>query len=219
MRNVRPTEEQRHMIRWVVFIVGVLIFGSACTDSGHSMNSLEHRIGFFQELGLLPGDTPTTTNELAVAVANAYREEWGEEIDISGSLADLEILRYGGAAIWWEDTEADVYPGNDVYVRVIAEWAAISHGSFAPERIEESWESDSGPITVSFSLSGNLVSLRPEYLDDYIDPRILVQINDTIRSSGRQFELHRAFDQTAFIVCLTQDQMERLRRRGWRFAW
>jgi hypothetical protein len=109
--------------------------------------------------------------------------------------------------------------GNAVYENTITEWANISNGAFSPTSIKETWKSDTGPITITFELEGQEISIQPEYTDDYIDTKILFQINELTKNSGKQFEMHKAFDQTAFIVCLTNEEKGALTERGWKFAW
>ena len=118
---------------------------------------------------------------------------------------------------WWHDLEADVVDENQVYVSTIGDWAAISVGDFVPSEVAETWSTDSGPVTVAFSLDGQAHELHPAYLEDWIDPTIVGQINDLIASSGRRFEIVKAFDQTAFVVALTKDEREALETRGWCF--
>jgi hypothetical protein len=70
---------------------------------------------------------------------------------------------------------------------------------------------------VTFVLGGETVELKPEYLEDWIDPRILTPINERIADSGRQFELFQAFDQSAFVTVLTREERSALEARGWCF--
>ena len=59
-------------------------------------------------------------------------------------------------------------------------------------------------MVVRFTLDDEDVELTPEYLEDWIDPRIISSINERIAASGRQFTLVKAFDQTAFLLALDQ---------------
>lgn len=106
---------------------------------------------------------------------------------------------------------------EDVYVTTLEEWAAISKGAFEPADIHETWDGGEGPVTVTFTLDGEHVELRPEYLEDWIDPRILTPINERIADSGRRFELFQAFDQSAFVMALTDAERNALQARGWCF--
>lgn len=147
--------------------------------------------------------------------------EWGDVIRVPDNVpyAELTLLRADSTRVWWGDTEADVCAGNQVYVETLRAWSGISRGAFLPEDIIECWESDEGPISLTFVLDGAERTLRPAYLDDWIDMEIVVPINDWIRHTGYAFEVYKAFDQTAFVVVLTQTEKQQLaRERGWRFA-
>src|SRR5262245_35178836 len=101
----------------------------------------------------------------------------GGPVDISHSLSPLHVLRFYQVRVWWEDIEADVCEGNNVYQRVLLEWARISRGCFSPTNIEERWDSDERPITVTFRTRGQTVTLNPECVDDWLDLAVLVPIN------------------------------------------
>jgi hypothetical protein len=122
-----------------------------------------------------------------------------------------------GTRVWWNDLEADVVDGNHVYEWAIAGWAAISVGAFEPGPITEAWQAGAGPVTVSFELAGEPQTLNPAFLDDWIDPMILTDINAMIAGSGRQFRLFKAFGQDAYVLALTAEEQTALEARGWCF--
>ena len=57
-----------------------------------------------------------------------------------------------------------------------------------------------------------MVTLYPEYLEDYTDLGLLVQINALISDTGMQFELYKPFDQTGFVLALTADEKKDCKR-------
>ena len=132
-------------------------------------------------------------------------------------MSSCSSRRWTGPECGGGDREADVVDGNDVYASVLEEWAAVSGGSFQPDQIEETWGSEAGPVTVSFTLDGEQVELAPEFLEDWIDPRIISPINERIAGSGRQFTLVQAFDQTAVLLALDDRERAALEARGWCF--
>ena len=72
-------------------------------------------------------------------------------------------------------------------------------------------------MTISFVLGGQPHEITAGYFEDWIDPGILVPINELIASSGRQFELYTSFDQTALVMALTEPERLALESRGWCF--
>ena len=188
----------------------------ACDVALRSGESVLERGVALREVGLFSGQAAMSDAELGEYLESELSEEWGEIAD-DDPLIELFIAALDRDRAWWRDLEADVVDGNDVYVAVLQEWAAISRGSFTPESIEETWESEEGPVSVRFVLEGETVELNPAYLEDWIDPTVIVPINGLIAESGRQFELFQAFDQTAFVMALEDGERQALLGRGWCF--
>lgn len=170
-----------------------------------------------REIGLFADRAPLSDEALGVAIEQAVTETWGVRDDIPQNVLDLAVAEQDHARVWWRDLEADVVDGNDVYVQTLAEWGEISVGAFEPTEITEDWDGAEGPVFVEFDHRGTRHFLAPAYLEDWIDPGILVGINGLIAGSGRRFELYKSFDQTAFLMALTDDERRALEARGWCF--
>jgi hypothetical protein len=177
--------------------------------------SLDERVRGLRDIGLF-ADASSTDAELAAEVEAAIAETWGE-VPEDDPTVELLIAEQDRSRVWWRDLEADVAEGSDVYAVTLGEWAAISGDSFVPTSIVETWESPTGPITVSFELEGAAHVLEPEYLEDWIDIRILGDINELTSVEGRDFALVKAFDQTAYVISLTTSEQRALEGRGWCF--
>ena len=189
----------------------------ACTLALPGDESLTQRAVALRDIGLFADLKGLSDQELGEELEAALTEEWGERIPDDRPLFELLVAALDRTRVWWGDLEADVADGNDVYASTLAEWAAVSADSFQPEQIEETWESEAGPVTIRFTLDGDEVELTPEYLEDWIDPRIISPINERIAASGRQFTLVKAFDQTAFLLALDPGERAALEARGWCF--
>jgi hypothetical protein len=175
------------------------------------------RVAELRTIGLFADRADLSDAALAVAVETAITEAWGSSPDTPPGIIDLAIAEQDRTRVWWGDLEADVADGNDVYAQTIAEWGEISVGAFEPTDITETWDRAEGPVIVGFADDGTRHSLAPAYLEDWIDPGILTDINELIAGSGRRFELYKAFDQTAFLMALTDDERRALEGRGWCF--
>jgi hypothetical protein len=140
------------------------------------------QIGFFEQFGRVSDD------QLAEQLNESYREKTYGRRDLrqARDLLDLGLLSLDRARVWWHDMEDDVFPGNNAYVRVLTDWAAISRGAFLPERVDERWIGQRGPVEVSFQLNGQIHDFRAEY-DEWIDMTLLSLINRLIANSGMQF--------------------------------
>jgi hypothetical protein len=186
-----------------------------CTLAFPVDESLEERAAALREIGLFADLDGLSDQELGEELEAALIEEWGEVPE--SRLLELLVAALDRSRVWWGDLEADVGDGNDVYASVLEEWARVSRGSFRPDRIAETWESERGPVAIRFTLDSEEVELAPEYLEDWIDPRIITPINERIAASGRQFTLVQAFDQTAFLMALDDQERAALEARGWCF--
>lgn len=111
--------------------------------------------------------------------------------------------------------ESDVFRGDDAYVRILNEWAAISRGTFRPERITEQWHGYEGPVEVSFQLGGREITWSTDMVE-WIDDGLLDTINRLIVPTGVQFSHFFTGDQSSFVVALTRGEREAIaRERPW----
>lgn len=191
--------------------------GEACAAALPLGESVAARAAALRRIGLFTDRAALSDAAIGTEVERAIAETWGNEIDPEEPMLDLLVAEQDTTRVWWRDLEADVAEGNNVYRSTLEEWAAISAGAFAPRSIEERWESDTGPVKVTFQIGGATHVLEPEYLEDWIDPRIATEINELIAASGLQFVFFKAFDQTAFVVSLTSAERDALEERGWCF--
>ena len=188
-----------------------------CTAALATDETIVERVAGLRRIGLFADRAALTDEALGDEVTAAVKEVWGDQLKSDEPLMDLFVAEQDTDRAWWRDLEADVAEGNEVYATTIEEWAAISVGAFTVSGIRETWVSENGPVTVAFERDGISHLLRPEYFEDWIDPRIATPINALIAPSGRRFEFFQAFDQTAFVMALTSDERAALEHRGWCF--
>jgi len=184
--------------------------------------SLLERGRALRDIGLFADLANADDGAFLDALIGRFGATWGsaDHFDPGDPLADLMVASLDPDRVWWRDLEADVDASNQVYAQTIGAWAAISEGAFAPTGITERWDGPRGPIHVGFTLDGVARELRPEYLYDWIDPRLIVPINALLDGSGRQLETIRGFDQTAVVLALTPGEKAALATgRDWCFAW
>lgn len=173
----------------------------------------------FRSMSFFERQRELTDHELAIEILAWREERWGERFDPTNIFSELSLLSWDEDRVWWNDTEADVVSGRSTYKKTIQEWSYISRGAFLPSDIQEYWETEDGPIKISFSHNDQFITLHPDYLEDYIDLGLLRQINALINNTGLQFELYKPFDQTGFVVVLNVVEKNRLiTERGWQFT-
>lgn len=193
---------------------------AACDDDPlppETDDTVAERVAALRAIGLFADRVSSSDADLASEVEAGMAETFGAAEDVPPDILDLAVVEQDRARVWWRDLEADVVDGNDVYVQTLGEWADISAGAFAPSDVVESWDGSEGPVRVEFAHGGATHELLPAYLEDWIDPGILVRINEVIAGSGRRFDMYKAFDQTALVMALTDAERRALEARGWCF--
>ena len=179
---------------------------------------LVERVRQLRALGFF-ADPARDDVRLATELAADHEAEAGTPLDPEDELVELDLTRLDEGRVWWEDTEADVVPGNDVYVAWIEGLARISRGTLAPTRVTEDWAGEAGQVRVRVDLSSGPLEIRPRDLGDYTDiETVLRALNAVLPGDGPRFALYAPFDQTAFVTCVTDDERRRLEERGWAFA-
>jgi hypothetical protein len=154
----------------------------------------------------------------AAGLLDDFTSEWGRQPEPDEPNLELLLTRFDETRVWWEDTEADVAPGNDAYVGALQGWARISRGAFAPDEIREEWLGEDGPLLVHVRLGDRQIALMPRDLNDYLDMSLLGQVNALLSGSPYRLRMYTPFDQTAFVVTLNANEQRQLEARGWSFA-
>lgn len=180
---------------------------------------LREALAFYRNLGFMPEHEGKSDDEVFETVKARLERDWGDSLaGADGASLELFLAESMPSRIWWRDTEADVFMDNHVYEEVLGEWARISNGAFQPENITEHWDSEQGPLRITFDLDGQPRELHPAVQDDWLDMNIVAEINRMIESTGRRFAMHVP-DQTAVLMCVTPDERRRLENeRGWSFV-
>lgn len=161
--------------------------------------------GFFRRYESLSDD------EVADRLQAGHRKQWEEDLGPTPDhppLAEILVMSKDPERAWWEDTEADVLPGNRVYERVLGRWAEISLNSFRLDRVAERWGSPSGPVIVEVLAGAERLELRPRVREDWLDMGILEPVNGLLDRLGspRRFATLDPGDQTAFVTCLSETE-------------
>ncbi len=191
--------------------------GAACELATPADETVAERVAALRAIGFFADRAALSDERLAAEVETGILDLYGDGVLSDQSFLDLLVAEQDARRVWWRDLEADVGRGGEVYALTLDEWAVISTGAFTPSDISESWASETGPVTLRFTLDGTHHTLQPAYLEDWIDPTILGPINDLIAASGRRYTLVQAFDQTAYLLAPTPDERTALEARGWCF--
>ena len=186
--------------------------------SGPPTADFVRAITFYRELGFFSAFGKACDTAVAAKVLGVHRAEWDVDLVPGDPYDEIVLLSYDGKRSWFEDTECDVCRENLVYQGVLADWAHVARGTFHPEAITETWESEKGPIRVRFQEGGQTHELAPAYHDDWPDLGILAPLNAILAPRGQQL-CHTQLDQYALVVALAPDERTRIaKERGLTFA-
>ncbi len=90
-----------------------------------------------------------------------------------------EIARKDSEKTLMIDLEADVCMSNEMYIHFINELETISNNKLSVENIKEIWESETGPIELSFEIEGKKFTCNPEFNNDWLDGGFIEIINNS----------------------------------------
>jgi hypothetical protein len=197
-------------------MAGMLVAAGCGTSS--SSDPLVESVGYFRSLGFFKSQSDLSDSELLDRIQRTHEAKWGEPIEGGEPHADLALLRADRERVWWNDLEADALEGNRVYIDTLSAWGRISRGWFRPRGIREKWGGTEGPVEIAFQQDGKPLTLRPAWIDAWIDLQLVCEINRTLTGRPGLLSVYSTFDQTAFVVALTPQERAQLEReRGWQF--
>ena len=153
-----------------------------------------------------------------------YEEIFQGDYEPDLNFSNFELAQMDGTKVLFLDLEADVLNGNEVYVDVIKAFSELSDHQFQPTEIREVWQSDEGPIEVSFRSRGSLVTFNPQYIDDWLDESVFKACEKELKDLGIRVVLcigdsEGEFGQEIAIVRVTEAEQKILEEKlSWEFA-
>ncbi len=182
---------------------------------------LREALPYYRALGFFAAEKHRSDTDLAASVQAYHGADWDDVVLEAEDMAtaDQWLLMPDTSRVWFRDLEG-VYQGENAYALSLQEWASISRGAFTPTEIAETWESDQGPVNVSFSFGGpQHTFVHPNGHDDFIDLRIVRMINQLLTHTPYRLEASDNLVDCRFIVALASEEKRRLlSERGWSFC-
>ena len=180
---------------------------------------MEETVSFLVELGFFQEWKRLKIQTIVQKIKDLQIEAGVKHVDQRGKNSDLCLAMWDVRRTWVLDPDALVLPGNEAYIQGLQELASISQRKFIPIKIEEEWESEDGPIIIRCATRKQTYTLKPRFLDTYIDYGILKGINEIVRESGYQFEMCENEREEPVVLFLSADEKDILKeRRGWQFV-
>lgn len=192
------------------------------TDSVKQTISALRQHGFFEKYKNLSDEQLfDTLHQQRIA---GYSKMFEHFYDPGMELETYQVLKLDRDRIVFGDAESDVGKDNNQYVALLNAFAAASSGLFNPKNITEKWESEKGPIHVSFTEDDKEIRFEPEYLDDWLSEKAFDVINQQMGKKGKEkFYMFLGNDgwglgQNFLYVRMTEPQKQELEEAfDWKF--
>ncbi|MEM2088858.1 MAG: hypothetical protein QXF52_09365 [Thermoproteota archaeon] len=204
--------------------MGMGIFKSTgCKNNGalgdvrqRFIESIEYlrKLGFFEEYSNLTSEEIfEKLRDRSILLKNLKEEDWKKE---SVFEMDRFIATHDFKRIWGRDAELGYLPSSEDEMRFLRELAEISRGVFQPSNMR--CKKDMWGERICFTFRGKEHEVMFTYREDFLNiERLLSQLNKVMEATGYKYYLIGSGDQFAFVVVLTPEEAEKLRReRGWR---
>jgi hypothetical protein len=179
---------------------------------------------FYRGKGEILGDAIDFAAMSDEEIAQSIFDHWG---DLSNKKkgdtpGDQVALWSDSERIWSGDLECDALEGNEAYVEVMGEWAAISRGTIKVGVVSERWElapeDEDAPegygiteyVTLELEINETHHLWKIPHSNDWLNFGVLAHVNRLIAPSGMQFYSWDTGDQTACAVVLSPSEAARI---------
>ncbi|TWI85066.1 hypothetical protein IQ13_0221 [Lacibacter cauensis] len=223
------------MFRLLLTIISFLFLLTISCNSPHKKNNENsvdsvkqtihtlRSIGFFRKYESLSNEQLfDTLHQQRIA---EHSKMFKEFYDPGMKLEKYEVLMLDQERAVYGDAESDVGKDNNQYVSLLKIFSEASAGYFQPTEIIETWETENGPIHVSFKEKGEEIKFDPTYHDDWLSEEVFDIINQQMIKNGHEkFYMYLGKDglglgQFFLYIRLTESQKQALENTfGWKFS-
>lgn len=217
------------MIRIVIF--GWIILASCSFQAKNEQISKEdviEKIEVFRQAGFFEKYDGLSNSEVYDKIYEErkkyYSEIFERPYDPGMDLEAIDLAAYDKKKVLFLDLEADVGKDNDVYVEVIKSYSELSNFIFKPIEIVETWESETGPIEVSFKSNDSTITFSPAYQYDWLDVSVFILCQKELNKKGIRIvdcldEDGSGYGQAIAMMRLTEEEQKILENGlNWKFS-
>jgi hypothetical protein len=188
------------------------------TPTPFDLRSPEHRalieeVGRYRKAGWFE-DEVGSDEEVAERARGRWWEHWESEVDTSGPDDGIFICMSDPSRATWFDPEADTCEGNETYIDALQELSALTGGAVVITDAVEDWQRQPGRVFVSYRLNGSQHELALHHFDDWVDPKMIAQLNAALPGDGRRFYVFDGGGQAFAITWATPNEAESLMASG-----
>jgi hypothetical protein len=155
-----------------------------------------------------------TDEEVAEAARERWWAEWEREVDINPPDDGIFISMAGPQRALWFDPERDTCEENKTYTEVLGDLADLSGGTVVISDVVEDWHRESGRVFVSYRLSDANQEMALHEFDDWVDPKIIAQLNAALPPEGRRLYVFDGGGQAFAVTWATFSEAAALSSHG-----
>ncbi len=168
-------------------------------ESKENKTGITYEISVLRKAGFFEQYFDKTNKELIDILHKNRIEEYSKifkrHYDPGMDLMKIELASLDENKMIFIDLEYDVCMENKVYCEVIDMYDKIGKEEFNPINVTEHWESETGPIEVSFLLNNSTIVIKPEYQDDWLHESVFLECEKLIEKNGK----------VRLVYCLDED--------------
>jgi hypothetical protein len=167
----------------------------------------------YRSAGWFAGDV-ASDEDVARRAREGWWAEWEQEVDTAAPDDGIFICAADpGRAIWF-DPEADTCEENATYLSVLDDLAAVTGGALRLVGVSEDWHREPGRVYVAYEVDGVGRELALHQFDDWVDPKIIEQINRSLPPDGGRFYVFDGGGQAFAITWATATEAAALNGSG-----
>ena len=118
---------------------------------------LVQSIAFFRELHFFQQFAHLSNEALASELLRKWQEMFDTPLDLSRPYTDLDIVMWDTERVWWEDLEADVCAGNDIYIESLERWGKFHAAAYSRFILEKGGQVLPALFVSISSIRGNIL--------------------------------------------------------------
>jgi hypothetical protein len=217
----------------ITIIVGLFIITSCNPSSGQMsdnyVDSVKQTISSLRQFGFFEKYKSLSDKQLFDTLHQQriadYSKMFERFYDPGMKLETYQILMLDRDRTVYGDAESDVGKDNNQYISLLNAFSMASGGLFNPKDITEKWDSEKGPVHVSFTENGEEILFEPEYLDDWLSEKVFEVINQQMTKNGKEkFYMFLGSDgwglgQYFLYIRMAESQKQELQKAfGWKFT-
>ena len=164
----------------------------------------------FRAAGYFALSGELSDEDFARALVRTWEEYEGEDLTEETDEIDWKLVVLDADRTVYDDTEADVGAGNNVYVSYLRRLSKCSGGAFKITNVKEDWKTQPGSVIVSLRLNDERRHLRLADCNDWIDPDVITGLNELLPSDGPRFFIVDTGGQSAIVTRATEAERQAL---------